>query len=309
MNRQRLFIASEIRELEGLLAAIPKENVIERTSLEARLENAKNILDTLPQTGEGPKARLTFRGKPVFESHGISADFAAKAAGAFSDAFSMVAAGLSKGLQQSGPIPDRGANQLLITGTAIGSFGFEFELPTQPPTLFQEPEKTEEAMERIEKLFRLTAEGSDDDIAEVIEEIHPRAVKKVFEFLDLLVQQQAWCGLEFGDRSFRYVNYEQIKASSIRLRDDNIQDREETYQGAFQGVLPTARTFEFKLSGEDGLIRGKIDAAIADPHVLNREWLHKSVSIKLNVMRVGQGRPRHTLMSLDDIKAKEFPTQ
>jgi len=48
MNRQRLFIASEIRELEGLLAAIPKENVIERTSLEARLENAKNILDTLP---------------------------------------------------------------------------------------------------------------------------------------------------------------------------------------------------------------------------------------------------------------------
>ena len=191
MNRQRLFIASEIRELEGLLAAIPKENVIERTSLEARLENAKNILDTLPQTGEGPKARLTFRGKPVFESHGISADFAAKAAGAFSDAFSMVAAGLSKGLQQSGPIPDRGANQLLITGTAIGSFGFEFELPTQPPTLFQEPEKTEEAMERIEKLFRLTAEGSDDDIAEVIEEIHPRAVKKVFEFLDLLVQQQA----------------------------------------------------------------------------------------------------------------------
>ena len=71
---QRLFIASEIRELEGLLAAIPKENVIERTSLEARLENAKNVLDTLPQTGEGPKARLTFRGKPVFESHGISAD-------------------------------------------------------------------------------------------------------------------------------------------------------------------------------------------------------------------------------------------
>ncbi len=63
---QRLFIASEIRELEGLLAAIPKENVIERTSLEARLENAKNVLDTLPQTGEGPKARLTFRGKPVF---------------------------------------------------------------------------------------------------------------------------------------------------------------------------------------------------------------------------------------------------
>jgi len=161
--------------------------------------------------------------------------------------------------------------------------------------------EAEEAMKKIENLFRLAAEGSDDDIAEVIDEIHPRAVKKVFEFLDLLVQQQAWCGLEFGDRSFRYADYEQLKASSARLRDDNIQEREESYRGEFQGVLPAGRTFEFKLLDQEGLIRGKVDAAIADPDILNREWLHKPVTIKLNVMQVGQGRPRFTLMSLDDL--------
>jgi hypothetical protein len=301
MDKKHLSVVAEIRELEELLAAIPEENVIERMSLEARLQTAKDLLATLPQTREAPKARLTFRGRPVFGSHGISADFGAKAAGAFSDAFAVVAAGLSEGLRHIGPIPNRDRNQLLITGTAIGSFGFEFELPAQPATLFPELEKAEEAMKKIETLFRLAAEGSDDDIAEVIDEIHPRAVKKVFEFLDLLVQQQAWCGLEFGDRSFRYADYEQLKASSARLRDDNIQEREESYRGEFQGVLPAGRTFEFKLLDQEGLIRGKVDAAITEPDILNREWLHKPVTIKLNVMQVGQGRPRYTLMSLDDL--------
>lgn len=304
MNNQHLSVVAEIRELEELLAVIPEENVIERMSLEARLQTARDLLATMPQAKETPRARLTFRGRPVFGSHGISADFGAKAAGAFSDAFAVVAAGLSESLRHIGPIPNRDRNQLLITGTAIGSFGFEFELPAQPQTLFPEIEKAEEAMRKIETLFRLAAKGSDDDIAEVIDEIHPRAVKKVYEFLDLLVQQQAWCGLEFGERSFRYVDYEQLKASSVRLRDDNIQEREESYRGEFQGVLPTGRTFEFKLLNQEGLIRGKVDAAIEDPDILNREWLHKPVAIKLNVMQVGQGRPRFTLMSLDDLTAK-----
>lgn len=304
MNKQ-LSIVAEIRELEELLAAIPEENMIERMSLEARLQTAKELLATMSQTRETPKARLTFRGRPVFGSHGISADFGAKAAGVFSDAFAVVAAGLSEGLRHLGPIPNRDRNQLLITGTAIGSFGFEFELPAQPPTLFPELEKAEEAMRKIETLFRLAAEGSDDDIAEVIDEIHPRAVKKVYEFLDLLVQQQAWCGLEFGDRSFRYADHEQLKESSVRLRDDNIQEREESYRGEFQGVLPTGRNFEFKLLDQEGLIRGKVDVAIEDPDILNREWLHKPVTIKLNVMQVGQGRPRFTLMSLSNLAGED----
>ena len=304
MTNNYLTIASEIGELENLLAAIPEGNVIERMSLESRLESARAALAALPQQMIAPKARLTFRGKPVFGSHGIAADFGGKAAGAFSDAFAAVAAGLSESLRDMGPIPNRDKNQLVITSTAIGSFGFEFELPApDPSSLFPETEKAQEAMAKIEALFRLAAEGTDDEVAEVIEEVHPRAVKKVYEFLDLLVQQQAWCGLEFADRFFRYADYEQIKASSERLKADNIQEREHTYRGEIQGVLPTGRTFEFRLADQEGLIKGKVDLAIADPDVLNREWLHKPVTVKLNVMQVGQGRPRFTLMTLDDLSA------
>ena len=95
MTDDYLTIASEIRELENLLAAIPEGNVIERMSLESRLESAKAALTGLPQQ-VAPKARLTFRAKPVFGSHGIAADFGGKAAGAFSDAFAAVAAAIEQ---------------------------------------------------------------------------------------------------------------------------------------------------------------------------------------------------------------------
>jgi hypothetical protein len=300
MNNHHLSVASEIKEIEDLLASIPDGSVIERMSLESRLGSAKAELALLPKQ-TAAKALLTFRGKPVFGSHGIAADFAGKAANAFSLAFTAVAAGLCEGLRDMGPIPNQDKNQLLITGTAIGSFGFEFELPASDSPLFPETQKTEEAMTKIEALLRLAAQGTDDEVAEVIDAVHPRAVKKVYDFLDLLVQQHAWCGLEFGDRFFRYDDYEQIKASCDRLKADNIHEREESYRGQFEGVAPTGRSFEFRLADQDGLIKGKLDQTIDDPHVLNREWLYKIVTVKLNVMQVGNGRPRFTLRALNDI--------
>jgi hypothetical protein len=306
MSNEFLRLASEVQELESLLATIPAGNLIERMSLESRLTAVREALAALPSQHIARKARLTFRGRPVLGSHGVAADFGAKAAGAFSDAFATVAAALDNGLRNMGPIPGRDKNQLLITGTAIGSFGFEFELPTsEQPCLFpdEEEKKAQLAMETIESLFRLSASGSDDEVAEVIEEVSPRAVRKVHEFLDFLVQQQAWCALEFGDRKFRYEDHAQIKAACERLKDENIQERKENYQGEFQGVLPASRTFEFKLlDPEEGLLKGKIDKALGDPDLLNREWLHKPTTVTFHVVQVGQGRPRYVLMKMDDLQ-------
>jgi hypothetical protein len=301
MTHEHRFIASEIKQIEDILSDLPEEDVIERMSFESRLESARAALAALPQHSF-PKARLTFRGKPVVGSHGIAADFGSKAAYAFADAFAAVAAGLNQGLRSMGPIPNRDKNQLLITGTVIGSFGFEFELPATESTLFQDDGNTQEAMVKIESLLRFSAQGTDDEVAEVITDIHPRAVKKVHEFLDLLVQNQAWCGLDFGEHSFRFTNYEQLKAAGERLKDENIRECNETFFGEFQGVLPAARTFEFKPAEPTGLIRGKFDVSIEDPDVLNRQWLHKQLKVTFNVTQVGQAQPRFTLMSLDDLE-------
>ncbi len=302
MSQEFLAIASEVKELESILGSIPKENAIQRLAFEERLASAKSILGRLPINQRKEKARLTFRGRPVIGSHGIAADFGSRAALVFADAFAAVVAGLNESLRYMGPIPDRAKNQLLITGTAIGSFGFEFELPSQQDDLFPGNEKTEEALEMMQTLLRVSAEGSDDEVTELVEAIHPRAVKKVADFLGYLSQQQAWCGLEFKEQFFRYQDIEQLKISAERLQEENIHERDEEYTGEFQGVLPQSRTFEFKLHDQAGVLKGKVDIAIDDPDLLNRDWLHKTVNLKLHVIQVGKGRPRFTLPDMSAVR-------
>ncbi|MDN4148193.1 hypothetical protein QYE80_24620 [Pseudomonas tohonis] len=98
-----------------------------RLSLQARLDNISDSLRD-PDRGvfEPARAVVTYRGAPVRGVHGILAEFGAIATSKFSDAVAAVAASLGGVLNDFGPIPNKAQNQILITGTAKGSFGFQF---------------------------------------------------------------------------------------------------------------------------------------------------------------------------------------
>lgn len=303
-SEKYIAISSEINELESILNGIPQENVIERIGLESRLTTAKAELDGVQVEQLAHKARLTFRGDPVYGSHGIVADFASKSAGWFSDAVAAIAASLTENLCDMGPIPDRQKNQLLITGTTVGSFGFEFEIPKpKSDSLFPEPAKADMALQKIVELFQLIAEGTDDDVAELVEEVHPRAVKIAASFLDHIRHNNAVCALEYKNDFFRFKDVEQLQKAADRIKDDNIQENTQSFSGEIQGVLPASRSFEFQLSdNEQQVLKGKIGSDLEDPDLLNRKYLHKRVTITLHTLQVGQGRPRFTLNNIDDIK-------
>jgi hypothetical protein len=91
-----------------------------------------------------------------------------------------------------------------------------------------------------------------------------------------------------------------LRTSTERLRDDNLREDTEEHDGEFQGVLPTGRTFEFKTT-DHKILRGKIGMDIEDADILNRDFLHKPVHVSLHVIRVGKGRPRYSLRSIEDI--------
>ena len=205
-----------------------------------------------------------------------------------------------------GPIPNRAQNQLVITGTAIGSFGFELELPRHEDEegqlpLFPSPSKVENAFEKIVELFDSAATGSDDDLSELVNEIHPRAVKKAAEFLKCLLDHGAWCGFEFKKKVFKYSGTEQVQSSYERIKDENIKNSEEQFTGKFQGVLPKGRTFEFLVFSTQDVIRGKIGLDIQDPSEINKSFLDKGVNTTFSILQVGQARPRYTLEKLENI--------
>ena len=301
MRHERQILLSEIKELDAILASIPDENVIERVGFEVRREEARAKLNGVQLSVEPEKTRVTFRGAPVLGSRGIAADFGAKASGYFADAFIAIVASMRDGLRYMGPIPDKAQNQLAITGVAIGSFGFEFELPILAPDLFSASGGAEEALEVLLTLLEKAAEGSDDEVTEAVHATHPRAVRKVLDFLTYMEKRGAWCGVEFKRHFFRYTDLDQLKFAKERLSEGSVRHTQETYQGSFQGSLPKPRTFQFQPVDDDAPIMGRFDASI-DAHAINKHWLDRPVSVQFDVLQVGQGRPRFTLLELAHVQ-------
>ena len=310
MKHQRQVLLSEIKELGDILASIPAENVIERLGFEERLSEVRTELENANIEPELATTRITFRGAPVFGSTGIAADFGTKATGYFAEAFSAVVAGMRETLRYMGPIPDRARNQLMVTGTATGSFGFELQLPKLEPDLFSETGGAEEALAALLLLLEKAADGTDDEVTEIVHRVHPRAVKKVVDFLQFMSKRGAWCGLEFKDHFFRYSGLDELNFAKERLSSGNLKHTTERYRGSFQGSLPKPRTFQFQPSDDDEPILGRFDISI-DPNAINRDWLLRPVSAQFDVVQIGQGRPRFTLLDimhitpLDKLEADE----
>jgi hypothetical protein len=284
--------------LEQLLAETPADDEIDRASLEARIVEVERRLASEPALGVEPvRARLTFRGRPVIGSHGVFATFGSEAVRAYSDCIATLAASLSAPLAATGPLPKKEEHQLVITGTALGSFGFVLEEPQPRPKLFgEEPSFVVQALERTQSLL-LGSLGTDDELAEAASEIAPRALDKVRSFLTVLADNEAVCAVALGDSAVRFEDVGQVRTSLARLSQENLREEEADLTGIIQGVLPKARVLEFLVTETAQVLRVRIGAGIADPAALNA-LVGRTVTARTTVTRVGGGRPRHVLVSV-----------
>jgi hypothetical protein len=296
MNQQdRMHLLAERKFLRERLAELPDSARIMRISTESRLRAIEERLVEEPVDEQEPaRVRLTFNGRPVIGSHGIFAEFGMKAVNSFTEAVAAVAASLSAPLAAMGPIPNREQHQLLITSTALGSFGFELEEYRVGQLQLEEVSPVAQALERTQNLLQGTV-GTDDQLADSAADTDPRALDKVRVFLQTLVDYEAICTMQYRDRGFRFTDVGQVRNSLARLGQDNLREDEQYLNGEFQGVLPKGRTFEFKLVGEDEVVRGKVGPAIQDADELNTR-LRQSARIKVMVTQVGNGRPRYVLI-------------
>ena len=289
-----IFTTSEIAELEGLLTDMPEDMVIERMGLEARLEQAKLSIADVDPPAPPKRAYLTFRGKPVLGSHGIASGFGGLAVAAISDAVALVAAGAR--LQENGRIPDGAQNRPFITSVARGSFGFELEIPEfQSQTQYNliTENQVASALDKVQELLIASSKGSDDKLSDLADEIHPRAIKKVADLLDIMANNGAWFTLQFGEFECRFDSDTQVKESARRLRHD-VHESAETIQGYALHVLPEGRLFELSRTDNDDIISGKLGRQITDARALV-EYLNQPVTASVTSIRVGQGKPRYTL--------------
>lgn len=296
-SQEQLQLESERKFLQQQLESLPQTAVLTRSSTESRMEIVENLLAAHPRQPRPLKALLTFRGRPVVGSHGVFAEFGTRASNAFTEAVVTVGAALLGPLAPTGPLPNREQCQLLITNTAIGSFGFEFEehRPGQLP--FDDETPASRALDVTLGLLESSAQGTDDELAECVSGISPRSIEAVRVFVEILASNDAICTLAFGKQSFGFHDVGEVRKSLGRLSQDNLRETQTVLFGEFQGVLPKGRSFEFKVADHDEIVRGKIGVEIDDPDLINQH-LHQPIEITVLETRVGTGKPRYQLLKL-----------
>lgn len=295
MNRTEFTHAQAEISFLDRIAQKPGLSDLARLSLESRKNQVSASLRDPDRGAFAPaKAIVTYRGAPVHGVHGIVAEFGSAATTKFSDAIAAIAASLSGILNDFGPIPNKAQNQILITGTALGSFGFEFEeapaaeaqLPLEGTT------PVSQAFELVAELLEASTKG-DEELSEPASRLGTRAIAMVSEYLDKLIAYEAYCSVSTQDQIFAFSSVDQVRISRSRLSTDNITERFVEFSGEFLGVFPAERRFEFKT--QDGeVLHGRISADVENPAEINTR-LNQLFTIKLNARTVGKGRPRYTL--------------
>ncbi len=294
-DRQHLL--AEQNFLREQLTGLPASARLTRMSTESRLRTIGEQLAAMPVNEREPaRARLTFNGAPVIGSHGIFADFGMRAVSSFTDAVASLAASLTAPLASMGPIPNRDQNQLLITNTAVGSFGFELEEFCGAQLPFDDESPVGIALDRTQALLQGTL-GNDEDLADIASETDPRALDKIRTFLKVLVDSEAVCALQYRGRGIRFTDVGQVRSSLARLGADNLRESQQRLQGEFVGALPKSRTIEFKLAEDEKIIRGKVAASIQNVDEINQH-LHQLTFIDVMTTQVGNGRPRYLLTQM-----------
>lgn len=292
------YIKSDENEVLNILEGIPEEDWISRMSFEGRLASIRAKLEGVEPPEPPKKAVLTFRGEPVRGSEAMNADFAGKITNYFNDVVVSIAASLENRLGYMGRISGKQENQLMITGTALGSFGFEYEIPN---TYGEEKGTSELALENLIKIFEASAEDDDEALSEIVDEIHPRAARKIADFLAYIAKEEAYCGLGVGDSRYQFKNVEAIGKAAAKVKSDNIKRGQERFSGKLLGALPNSREFEFKQDSGNQVIKGRIGMDISKPdEVLS--YTGKDAAIELSYIQIGQARPRYTLETLDDLE-------
>lgn len=302
---ERDFAHADLAAVSNLLAQLGDEDVMARFGLEARREELQRTILHLDETVDAPtaSAALFFGGRPVIGARGIESEFAGTAVTKFQDIVAKVLAHETGGLGQRGIVPNKAASTLHITNIVRGSFGFLFEEVQPQEQLVETPLKG--AVDETTRLLDAFGEPDEERFRSAVETIDQRVLGTTREFFNLMRQSSATLRLVAGDTD-RAFGAEAITRAAERATSTTVEEADETIRGQLAGVLPDAHQFEFRVGGDRGMIRGKVDRTLTADQLtrFNRDWVNVDAAARVHVKRVLRNgavvRESFTLFSLEE---------
>ena len=264
MNRSdREFIQRQLIEAEHLARMHGEGSFMER-AWQLRKASLENELRQAPESIPAPRTVLFFAGgDAVLGSRGIDAAFVAEILKPFQEMVKSQFATLRHGsVGRRGPRRDEDEARLFLTGLPRGSFGLELSQP-----LVEDWVQAQQLSTTLARLTRAVeaAGKSDEDFANAMDEVSPRVLPRLREFLDVASKHGTALRIESGDLrcvlSAEELVHAKTRAATTETASETIQRR-----GLFRGA--TLDTWRFDFKPDDGpSISGRISNELGEEQV------------------------------------------
>jgi hypothetical protein len=243
----REFIQRQVIEA-GHLAQLHGEGSFMAHAWQLRKASLEKELSDVRESIPAPRTVLFFAGgDAVLGSRGIDAAFVADILKPFQEMVKSQFATLRHGrIGRRGPRKNEDEARLFLTGLPRGSFGLELSQP-----LVEDWVQAQQLSNTLNRLTRAVeaAGKSDEDFANAIEEISPRVLPRLQEFLDVASKHGASMRIESGDLRCA-LSVEQVAQAKARAATTSTNSVPIVRRGTFRGA--TLDTWRFDFKPDDG---------------------------------------------------------
>lgn len=270
---RKLEIEALQAEAAGIRALLEEARSIDdpvgSMQFEQRLEEIKELMKRL-RTAHAPMASvaLFFAGKPVVGSVGIESDFAGRALRDYQELISKAFARSQLGrMGERGQVPLKQNATLMVTGLALGSFGFVLnELSDQTEIADTSLKESVAATSALLENVSAVNETSFEQAAEALDSRTLTALQKFFNDLDT---EGATVRIVEDDRELK-LDESAIHRARLRTEATEIEESPVEVEGILKGFMPDHRRFELQtLEGQTYSGSIKQEAAEQIQHIVD----------------------------------------
>lgn len=258
---------------------------------------------------------VIFDGNPVIGFSDIRLDFTTEALDSYQKVVSLALAARMVGeLPQRGPLPGADQSRLFIRDLVRGSMGFVLEeiAPDQHALV---PTRLKDALESATQLIATLSTATDEEFELTLDGTQPRLLHAVQKFAKVLYEAGASTRIVGEDRSLALTT-DDVGRLSRRLGEIEVTEDASTVDGVLLGVLPEARKFELRLSGDDTpTMEGAVSEALALKYISDATFkdrlLLQPVRAQVKVVRTMRNgqliRERRVLEALEAASTSNEP--
>jgi hypothetical protein len=186
-----------------------------------------------------------------------------------------------------------------VTNLVSGSFGFE--LAELEGLLTLTPSPLSEAIEAVTRAL-IAAGTSDDDLADIAEDIDLRSFSALKEFFAVLHRAHATFRVVASDADHSF-DLRAVEQAAERTQASRSEVEDVPLAGEFLAVLPEGRRFEFR-TADGTIVRGRVadELQVDELRAMNAKWANQRCTAHVRVVtlsRRGRATTRHVLQRLE----------